>query len=463
MEIDCRIEVCASLGNLVRGMVPAMFSDVTMHVESHVFPAHKCILAARSPVLARILASTPSITRLRILSPTHRIPPAAVRALLDYVYTGSLVLLDPEGPGLASTDATNGLTLLLSLCHLLAMSPCDAIFRALQPSVNARLDHTCILLASLVLSPPQSSSTSHTVHMAAIAVAAFVHHALVVFPPASSSSSLDSSSSSSSLLSSAIYILPRAVILFILSLPCLPVPELAFFKMLVGWGSHHHFSPPPPSYSSSIATSPSIHASSNGGGGGGGGMTREELGAVLDELLGYIDFSAIEAHDLATIVEPLGLVRPAALLDAYRRIALLTPSSPSPSSPSSPASLSAVLATASITQAACRGVSERRRRLSVEEWIASEEGRAQMLALCSSRSTTPSSSAAATQIGSEESGTRGGEAPGVVRLRVVGEAGDAMSPRSPFLEKEGGSEAAPSSPGTGMQLSLRKPAFKQRV
>jgi speckle-type POZ protein len=84
--------LCQHLGELLRTRTGA---DVTFVVSGEAFPAHKAILAARSPVLlAEFFGHMRETSSGRV--EVQGIAPAAFKAMLQFVYTDTAPELDQE-------------------------------------------------------------------------------------------------------------------------------------------------------------------------------------------------------------------------------------------------------------------------------------------------------------------------------------------------------------------------------
>ena len=85
---DCNLP--QDFGHLLES---ATFSDMTLKVEDKVYPVHKAILAARSPVFAAMFNHDLEETKLGVVSITD-LDTEVLREMLKFIYTGKVAQLD---------------------------------------------------------------------------------------------------------------------------------------------------------------------------------------------------------------------------------------------------------------------------------------------------------------------------------------------------------------------------------
>lgn len=79
-------------GDIARLLGDTNWSDVILKVDdNHTYPAHRVILAARSPVFAAMFRTDSQFTESRQqVIPIHDVQPPAMPYILEYLYTGSI-------------------------------------------------------------------------------------------------------------------------------------------------------------------------------------------------------------------------------------------------------------------------------------------------------------------------------------------------------------------------------------
>ncbi|XP_044335691.1 BTB/POZ and MATH domain-containing protein 2-like [Triticum aestivum] len=83
-------------GHLERMLRDGRCSDVTFRVGGRKFRAHRALLAARSPVFAKLFGPMPEKGTRRVVKVVD-VEPAIFQILLHYIYTGSLPACHDEG------------------------------------------------------------------------------------------------------------------------------------------------------------------------------------------------------------------------------------------------------------------------------------------------------------------------------------------------------------------------------
>jgi len=108
---DCNLP--QDFGHLLES---ATFSDMTLKVEDKVYPVHKAILAARSPVFAAMFNHDLEETKLGVVSITD-LDTEVLREMLKFIYTGKVAQLDTMADALLAAADKYALERLKIMCE----------------------------------------------------------------------------------------------------------------------------------------------------------------------------------------------------------------------------------------------------------------------------------------------------------------------------------------------------------